>query len=809
MNKRQNCVSSHGQKELLCESHYDVALMKRIGYALILSLTLSVAPAYGDDFVLTGSKGLSVACLEGEGNPVGTAINLFSRDYKRVFSADVSVDERSKGCSVIVGTVGSRLLERTGVDLTPLTGMHEAFMLTVNRRGQLVIAGSDRHGTAYGVMELSRLIGVSPWEWWADAEPQKLVRFSLPEGYSDIQSPSVDYRGIFINDEDWGINPWSWQNYEPSDVKGRMGPRTHERIFELLLRLRANAFWPAMHECSVPFFFTDGNREVAERFGIYIGTSHCEPMMRNTNGEWRRDGVGDYDFVNNGDNVLSFWRKRVEEVAHGNNIFTLGMRGVHDGAMNGAKTVDEQKSVLTSVIGEQRRMIEQLVAEDVTTVPQVFIPYKEVLDVYNAGLQVPDDVTLMWCDDNYGFIRHFPTAAERERGGGNGIYYHTSYWGRPHDYLWISGTDPALIMQQMSLAYDRGIQRMWILNVGDIKPLEYQVELFLDMAWNINDVRTGGTERHLNRFLTREFGSDAARVLTPLMEQYYHLAFVRRPEFMGGTRTEERDASFKRISDLPWSDGEIAERLAAYKVLSDRVDSVGRCIAADKRDCFYQLVEYPVKAAGQMNRKLLMAQLARHGKAAWSESDAAYDSIAVLTERYNTPKWRGIMDFRPRRLPVFDRVEHVDASTSSYIKDVEPLQRFAGADYAEGNAKVCPGLGLSGRAVEAEPGDVLTYTFGPCDADSICVAVGLLPVHPVEGNALRFALAVDGGDAVVVDYHTEGRSEEWKQNILRSQAQRTVVFPVDRAAKQHKLTLRAMDDGVVADEIVVTKKETN
>jgi hypothetical protein len=778
--------------------------MKRIGYTFLLSLTLSVGQTYGADFVLTERKSLSVACLDNEENPVGTALNLFSRDYKAVFSSDVSVGERLKGCSVVVGTVGSRLLARTGVDLTPLMGLHEAFLLTVTKDGRLVVAGSDRHGTAYGVMELCRLIGVSPWEWWADAVPQRMNRFSLPEGYKSVQSPSVDYRGIFINDEDWGLNPWSWQNYEPSDVKGQIGPRTHERIFELLLRLRANTFWPAMHECSVPFFFTEGNREVADRYGIYIGTSHCEPMMRNTNGEWRRDGVGEYDFVNNSGEVLNFWRKRVEEVAHSNNIFTLGMRGVHDGAMNGAKTVAEQKSVLTRVIAEQRRMIADYVAKDVTTVPQVFIPYKEVLDVYNAGLSVPDDVTLMWCDDNYGFIRHFPTAAERERSGGNGIYYHTSYWGRPHDYLWISGTNPSLIIQQMSLAYERGIQRMWILNVGDIKPLEYQIELFMDMAWNIDDVRRAGVEQHLRNYLTREFGESASQALLPLMESYYRLSYIRRPEFLGNTRVEERDPSYKVVSDLPWSDEEIAQRLAEYRMLSDRADSVSRTLPAEKRESYFQLVEYPVKAAAQMNRKLLSAQLARHGKAQWSESDAAFDSIASLTAQYNTPKWRGIMDFQPRRLPVFGRVEH-KAAESVEIDREKPLLSFAGADFDTGNATLCPGLGCSGRAVSVDAGDVLTYSFADCEGDSISVVVGLLPNHPVEGNTLRFALSVDDGDAKVVDYHTEGRSEEWKLNILRGQAQRTLTFPIAHGVKNHRLTFRAMDEGVVLDGIAMYK----
>ena len=212
--------------------------------------------------------------------------------------------------------------------------------------------------------------------------------------------------------------PWSSRTYEPSKVKGEIGPRTNERIFELLLRLRANTYWPAMHECTLPFFLTKGNREAAKKYGIFIGASHCEPMACSTAYEWKRRGEGAYDYVNNAPAVYKFWEDRVKEVADQEILYTLGMRGVHDGKMQGAKTVEEQKAVIDRVFADQRGLIEKYVDKDVAKVPQVFIPYKEVLDIYHAGLQVPDDVTLMWCDDNYGYIRHFPTAEECARKGG-------------------------------------------------------------------------------------------------------------------------------------------------------------------------------------------------------------------------------------------------------------------------------------------------------------------------------------------------------------------------------------------------------
>lgn len=245
---------------------------------------------------------------------------------------------------------------------------------------------------------------------------------------------------------------------------------------------------------------------MADKYAIYLGTSHCEPMMRNTNGEWKTAGKGEYDYVHNRKNVLSFWEERVKQLRHSDDIYTLGMRGVHDGKMQGAKTLEEQKKALTEILADQRRMLAKYKGKDLTKVPQVLIPYKEVLDIYQAGLQVPEDVTLMWCDDNYGYITHFPTAEEAARPGGNGIYYHVSYWGRPHDYLWLSTASPYLLYQQMKQAYEKGIRQMWILNVGDIKPAEYQTELFMDMAWNIGRVQQTGVTGHLFIFCPESSG---------------------------------------------------------------------------------------------------------------------------------------------------------------------------------------------------------------------------------------------------------------------------------------------------------------
>ena len=761
------------------------------------------------DFVLQSGRPVAIACSGSEAPVVRTSLDLLSRDLQTVLSATAHIDTNTG--NILVGTIGqSKLIEQAGIDISALKNKKQAFMLAVSEDGKLVVAGSDSHGTAYGILEISRLLGVSPWEWWADVTPEKKEMFRLSSNFRELQSPSVEYRGIFINDEDWGLMPWSNKTYEPSDVKGEIGPRTNERIFELLLRLRANTYWPAMHECTLPFFLTKGNREAAKKYGIFMGASHCEPMACNAAGEWKIRGKGAYDYVNNSPAVYQFWENRVKEVAGQEILYTLGMRGVHDGKMQGAKTVEEQKAVLNRVFVDQRGLLEKYVNKDVTQVPQVFIPYKEVLDIYHAGLQVPEDVTLMWCDDNYGYIRHFPTAEERARKGGNGVYYHVSYWGRPHDHLWLSTMSPSLIYQQMKQAYDQGIQKMWILNVGDIKPAEYQIELFMDMAWNLDKVSSEGVTAHLKHWLERELGTSCAKTILSVMQEHYRLAHIRKPEFMGNTREEEKNPVYRVVKDLPWSEREINERLNAYSELSETVEKAASKVPAGRQSAYFELVKYPVQAATQMNRKLLYAQLARHDKEDWEKSDAAYDSIAALTQHYNSlenGKWNRMMDFKPRKLPVFNRVER-KAATAPMTADRKAVCQWNGAEAKKGNAIVCEGLGYESKAAEIKKGDALTFSFGNLKTDSVEVDIRLLPNHPVHGDKLRFTVSLDGAEPEVIAYETKGRSEEWKENVLRNQAIRKIVLPVT-GKKSHQLVIKALDEGVILDQVMLYEVNRN
>ncbi|MFV0289561.1 MAG: glycosyl hydrolase 115 family protein [Mangrovibacterium sp.] len=773
--------------------------------------TLVLASCSTSGFEFKQKENIAIQFNEAEEPVVKEALRMFGEDFKRVFTA--SIEKGIEHTDLYIATLGNENWSKELIDaydLETLKQQEEAFLLLVNN-GKIFILGSDKRGTAYGILELSRLIGVSPWEWWADAKAEQKKSLVLNDGFKTLQYPSVARRGIFINDEDWGLMPWSSTNYEPTEVKGEIGPITNARIFELLLRLRANTYWPAMHKCSKAFFETPGNKEIADKYSIFVGTSHCEPMVRNTNAEWNREERGHYNYLTNKEGILNFWQERVIQQAQSDNIYTLGLRGEHDGKMEGAKTDAERMEVLTNVIADQRNMLAQYVNKDVEQISQVFIPYKEVLDAYKLGLQVPDDVTLMWCDDNYGYVRHFPTLEEQTRKGGNGLYYHISYWGRPHDYLWLATSSPAQIYSQMKLSYDKGNREMWVLNVGDIKPGEYLTEFFLDIAWNINSIEgtKKGLDEHLNHWLAREFGKEKAQELTHVMNEYYRLAYIRKPEHMGNTRVEEGKTShWNNVSDLAWSEKQITERIACYQTLVNKIKELSPTIPVHKQSAWFQLVEYPVLAAAQMNFKHLYAQLARHGLANWDKSDAAYNSIVELTEQYSAienGKWRGIMDMKPRNLSVFAKPEHTQATTS-LVEEEQWEYHFNGNEYSNFNGEkpIENGLGYQRAAIYLPKRSTVCYEIQSIDADSLVVEIDLAPNHPVSGEQIRYTITIDDDQAITVNYATEGRSEEWKQNVLRNQAIRQTKHAIQQS-KKHLIKLTAQDEGVVIDQIKIRK----
>ena len=754
---------------------------------------------------------------------VHTALEILQKDVKNVFDARlVPASAPGHDIEIVAGTVDNpemqAYLKRNEVDLPPIMGQWEAFQIRKLGKKQVLVTGSDARGLAYGLLEISRMIGVSPGEWWADVTPDKRDRFLVSESKEGQQAPSVQFRGIFLNDEDWGLTPWSTKNFEPEAqtqypvkgrFKGQVGTKTYAKVFELLLRLRANTIWPAMHEVTMPFYFVEGNRKMAERYGIVVSTSHCEPMMRNSATEWDLAGKGDYNFLKNRQAVVDYWTDRLKELGHSDNIFTMGMRGKHDGRMIGVKNTHEYKDALNAVLQVQDSLLRQYIHPDSKKIPQQFVPYKEVLDVYRAGLEVPDHITLVWPDDNFGYIRHFPDEKERKRTGGNGVYYHTSYWGEPHDFLWLGIVQPSLMYQQMKLAYDRNMRKIWVLNVGDIKPSEYLTEFFLDMAWDINlsgcKSGSGVVFSHLGNWLNQTFGKKTGKELLPLMKDFYLLSHIRKPEFMGNTRTY--DKRHEQIADLPWSTEEINERLEQFKKLSDRVEKLYATVPSNRKDAYFEMIQYPVQASNEMNKKMLYAQFARHtpsdSASLWKKSDAAYDSIVSLTRRFNSlldGKWNHIISTAPRGLIVFDKVKRT-ASSTALVSSPAPLQLWNGTEHdaVTGQHTVIDGLGHSGKAIYLGKGGTVEYEYRNFRKDSLTVEVCLVPTHAVEGGKLRFAVSTDDREPQVFDCETAEYSEEWKVNILRAQAVKTARFP--SGSRKGRIKITALDEGVVIDQI--------
>ncbi len=578
-----------------------------------------------------------------------------------------------RGNVIVIGNIGSNLVQNflgKKALLKSLEGKWECFGLKIinNPNSDIskafVIAGSDARGTAYGVFTLSEKIGVSPWYWWADVPVKKQPQLIIHQPEYISSTPSVKFRGIFINDEDWGLRPWAAKTFEPG--VNNIGPKTYAKVFELLLRLKANLIWPAMHPGTDAFFSVHGNKETAAKYDIVIGSSHAEPMLRNNVGEWDEKTMGHFNYITNKEKVDRYWEERVKESRGNDVIYSLGMRGVHDGQMEGVKTAKEAVPLLEQIFDDQRDMLKKYYHKDIASIPQVFTPYKEVLEFYDHGLKVPDDVTLVWPDDNYGYIQRLGNDEEKKRSGGAGIYYHASYWGRPHDYLWLPSTNPALMREEMVKAYEAGADRLWVLNVGDIKPIEYNTQEFLDMAYYINPFKESNySKQHLLQWAGLNFGKERASKIQSVVWEYFQLAFERRPESMGWSQVEpETNVNYTAYDHFYFGD-EAQKRIDKYDVLVSEVKKIRSQIDPTKSGAFYELVSYPVITAAWMNKKFLYRDKAyfyskQNRMSAYDYvrlSKNAYDSIIEETEYYNTNlaggKWNYMMTMNPRNLPAY------------------------------------------------------------------------------------------------------------------------------------------------------------
>ncbi|SFZ94075.1 Glycosyl hydrolase family 115 [Flaviramulus basaltis] len=765
------------------------------------------------------------------------AVTDFSKDLETISGKKVSINytdtfhQNKKG--IYIGKFDDKLIKNLPKnDSNKLQNQWEHFSIKKNKNN-LFIFGSDVRGTVYGVFDLAERIGISPWKWWADVTPLKKenIVLKLPETGIN-ESPSVQYRGIFLNDEDWGLQPWAAHTFEPET--NDIGPKTYEKIFQLLLRLKANTIWPAMHPSTKAFFKVPGNKEMAEKYHISIGTSHAEPMLRNNVDEWNKKEFGEYNYFNNRDNVKEYWQERISELKTSNNIITMGMRGIHDSGMEGNVSKNKKVEILQTIIRDQREILSNTLKQPIQDIPQVLIPYKEVLDIYNDSLQVPDDITLMWTDDNYGYIRRLSDDVEQQRKGGSGVYYHLSYWGRPHDYLWLSTTQPGLIWYEMSRAYQNGAKKIWIANVGDIKPSEYAMEFFLDLAWDIHSINETTINKHLKDWTSREFGNDKAQEIANLLQEYYRLAFLRKPEFMGWSKTEpQTDTQITAFTTN--NNNELQRRIDAYTTLFNKAERIKSFIVKERLDAYFQLVEYPIKSAALMNHKFLYTQQAFISNDSLkkeklnTKSQVAYDSIVLLTKKYNNDisdgKWSNMMSMSPRNLSVYKMpTYHLSKPDSTNNKKhiqnstLDPIFLQA-SNYSKKGAvknfywKSIKGLGYSDSSVTLFPFSnhlfenekpYLEYHFNIEKTGEYNIEIRCLPNHSNNFDH-KIWIKINEGDDTEYAINTKGRSDTWKENVLQNftSVKQTVMF--NKTGKQN-LKIAVNQTGIVIDQIAINPK---
>lgn len=626
-------------------------------------------------FSLVGKKDKACVYYDAQDfEVVKTTAGLFANDVKEVSGQILGVattkEAPQKNC-IIVGTLGhnewiDQMIAKKKLDVEPLKNRWESYLVQLVRNPlpgvdkALVIVGSDRRGAAFGLLSVSRTIGVSPWYWWADAPIVKKDQLHLKVDKYISKEPTVKYRGIFINDEDWGLYRWSKRNFEKE--VGNFGPRTYAKVCELLLRLQANYLCPAMHDASMAFHRIPENRVVADRFAIIMGSSHCEPLLFNTASEWKRDKMGEWDYINNKKGVDSVLNARVKECAPFENVYTLALRGLHDRAMNASNDMGDRKDMLQEALMAQRQMLIDAIGKPGEEIPQAFTPYKEVLDVYDEGLELPDDVTIIWPDDNYGYMKRLSSPKEQKRSGRSGVYYHSSYLGKPHDHLWMNTISPTLMYEELRKAYDATADRIWLLNAGDIKSCEFAVDYFLTMAFDIDAFNFERAANYRTEWLCGMLGDQYRNEYQDVVNSFYKLAFARKPEFMGwGYQWTTDKHGRERNTDTDFSltnYREVDNRLNEYRRIGSTVEKILNNMSDEKQKaCFYQSLYYPVKGCELLNRMILDGQRNRwysiQQRASTKELEksakACYDSLEVITNGYNSllgGKWDHVMTMK-------------------------------------------------------------------------------------------------------------------------------------------------------------------
>lgn len=779
-----------------------------------------------------------VIVWQGEDKAILRAAGDLVKDFERVTGMKPEMSEKAAAeRAVIIGSMDSPIIKemvlRGKFTIKELEGCTEKYLIqTVSEPVEgvaeaLVIVGSDRRGTVYGIYEISEQIGVSPWYDWMDVPVAKQQNLSIARGSYTAGEPAVRYRGIFLNDEAPCLTGWVENTYGT-----RYGDhRFYERVFELILRLRGNFMWPAMWDWA---FYADDpeNSRTADEMGIIMGTSHHEPMARNHQ-EWarRRGESGVWNYATNRKVIDQFFREGIERAKDTEDLITIGMRGDGDEAMSAEADV----ALLEKVIENQRKIISKVTGKHAEETPQVWALYKEVQEYYDKGLRVPDDVTILISDDNWGDIRKVPNAEERQRAGGWGMYYHVDYVGAPRNTKWLNVTPVQNLWEQMQLTYEYGIDKLWVLNVGDLKPMEYPITLFLDMAWDPTRFTAENLKDHTVDFCRQQFGEEHASEAARIFNLYSKYAGRVTPEMLDRNTYDLATGEWKQVSD-EFMKLE-AEALRQYMTLTE-----------DAKDAYFQLILYPVQAlanlyemyyAQAMNNALYKVNDPAANK--WADKvEECFARDKYLSDLYNNVmadgKWKNMMiqkhigyrswndNFPEDTLPRIFRIEESDPLPSGFSFGagdgcviIEAPHIYAKENSAEGVWTLIPDMGRTLGGVALMPYDVpvegakLTYRMElPEGVDKVTVHVATkstLAFHDAEGHSYRVGFK----GAPSVERCFNSRLNEKPENIYSvyypTVAGRVAVEKIELELPQGvsvcDLEICPLDPGIVFEKIIV------
>ncbi|HYE55053.1 MAG TPA: glycosyl hydrolase 115 family protein [Chitinophagaceae bacterium] len=744
---------------------------------------------------------------------VRKAAALFCQDVQSVTGKDPFLTgtlPTTQKNIVIIGTIDHspairQLIEQKKLSVDSIRNKWEAFQVSVVDQPfegigrALVIAGSDRRGTAFGVFELSRQMGVSPWYWWADV-PVKKNRQVYIDASVFRDAPLVKYRGIFINDEAPALSGWTKEKF------GGFNHVFYEKVFELMLRLKSNYLWPAMWGNA---FYDDDplNMKTADDYGIVIGTSHHEPLMR-AHDEWRRYGKGKWNYDSNEVRLREFWREGLKRTGNTEKIVSIGMRGDGDEPMTQGTAI----ALLERITRDQRTIIEEVTGKPASETPQLWALYKEVQDYYDKGMRVPDDVTLLLCDDNWGNIRRLPKLNETSKGG-YGIYYHFDYVGGPRNYKWVNTNQVERVWEQMHLAWEYGVKNIWIVNVGDIKPMEFPISFFLDYAWNPQRIRANDIQKYYEQWASQQFGEKHAKDIASIIHAYTKFNARRKPELL----------SAETYSLYHYNE---AERVVKeYKDLEARAQKINKALPSKYRDAYYQLVLHPVEACANLHEMYLAAA---QGNAEKTKQLFIKDSLISLY--YNKTlaggKWSHMMDQthigytywqQPpyNVMPVAKKIPppNIPERTGSVVSfEAEQYTKPVNANGI--TWQVIPGLGrtLSGitpfpvTAPRQAPGTNtprLEYAFTIPDTGKITVHAYFSPTldyHNIGG--MQYGIAIDDEPVQLITVNRDAGDRTWGQWVANNIIIKTSAHTLNKPGG-HVLKFYMVDAGLVLQKIVI------